>query len=87
MRNRFSEEQIIKILNEGEAGQVIREVCRAHGISEQTYFRWRKKYGGMGITEARKLRQLEKENARLKRMLAERDLEIDIAKEALAKNF
>ena len=87
MRNRFSEEQVIKILNEGEAGQVIREVCRAHGISEQSYFRWRKKYGGMGITEARKLRQLEKENARLKRMLAERDLEIDIAKEALAKNF
>ena len=87
-KKRYSEEQIIRILREAEQGeQSIGELSRKYGISEQTYYRWRQKFQGMQVTEAKRLRALEKENARLKRLLANRDLEIDAMKELLAKNW
>ena len=73
-RARFSEEQIIGILKAAEAAGNIREVCREHNITEQTFYRWRRKYGGLEVSEARKLRELERENAELKRMVAEQAL-------------
>lgn len=86
MKMRHSEEQIIGILHEAERGEAtVGGVCRKHGIAEQTFYRWRKKYGGLEVADARRLRELERENARLKRMLAERDIEIDAMKEYLRK--
>jgi putative transposase len=85
-QSKFTEEQIISILREAEKGErTIGAVCRAHSISENTFYKWRQKYGGIEVSEARRLRELEKENARLKRLLAERDIEIDAMKEVLAK--
>lgn len=79
-------EQIIKILELAEKGeQTIAAVCRAHGIAETTFYRWRKTYGGMSVSEVQRLKELEKENGRLKRLLAERMLEIDLLKELLGK--
>jgi putative transposase len=79
-------EQIIKILEQGERGdQTIGAVCREHGITETTFYRWRKAYGGMSLNEAQRLKELEKENARLKRLLAERLLEVDALKELIVK--
>ena len=74
-RTRYTEEQIIKTLQEVEAGAVTREVCRKIGITEQTFYRWRAKYGGLQVAEARRLRALEEENRRLKRLVA--DLSLD----------
>ena len=72
MKRRFTQEQIVTILREAEAMELpAREICRKHGISEQTYYRWRHRYGGMDVCEARRLKQLESENAKLKRLLAE----------------
>jgi putative transposase len=86
MKRRFSEEQIVAIVREGSAdGQSVGEVCRRHGISQPTFYTWRRKYGGMPESEVRRLRELEKENGRLKRLLAERDVEIDVMKELLQK--
>ena len=86
MKKRFSEEQIVAILREGAAGgKTIGEVCRRHGVSEPTFYAWRRKYGELGESEVRRLRELEKENGRLKRLLAERDVEIDVMKELLQK--
>ncbi len=86
-QKRFSEEQIVRILKEAEAGQVpIVELCRKHAISEFTFYRWRRKYQGLTVSEARRLRELEKENLRLKQLLANRDLEIEAIKEVLRKN-
>jgi putative transposase len=83
---RFTEEQIIKILRAAETGeQSITSICRAHGIAENTFYTWRKKYGGVDVAAIKRLRDLEQENVRLKRMLAERDLELDVIKEVLAK--
>jgi putative transposase len=83
---RFSEEQIIHLLHQAERGeQPIGALCREHGISEQTFYRWRQKFGGMTVPSAQRLRELEKENARLKRLLAERDLEVDALKVLLVK--
>jgi putative transposase len=83
---RFSDEQIIQLLQKAERGeQPIGVRCRTHGISEQTFYRWRKKFGGMTVPEAQRLRELEKENGRLKRLPAERDLEVDAPKALLAK--
>ena len=85
-QNRFSEEQIIKILRQAERGeQTISSLCRAHSIAETTFYKWRQKYGGMQVADVRRLRQLENENARLKRVLAERDLELDAMREVLEK--
>jgi putative transposase len=84
--SQFSEAQIIKLLEHAERGeQSIGALCRAHGISEATFYRWRQKFGGMTVAAAQRLRDLEKENTRLKRLLAERDLEVDALKELLAK--
>jgi len=82
MKKRHSEEQIIRILREAEAREVpIRDVCKQHNISEQTFFRWRNTYGGMDIAEARRLKALESENAKLKRLVGEQALVIDGLKE------
>jgi putative transposase len=79
-------EQIVKILEQGERGdKTIGAVCREYGITETTFYRWRKAYGGMSLNEAQRLKELEKENARLKRLLAERLLEVDALKELIAK--
>jgi putative transposase len=88
MKKRFGEEQIVRILRQAEAAdQTVAAVCKAQGISEQTWYRWKKQYGQMGVAEVRRLRQLEQENSRLKRIVAERDLEIDAMKEVLKANF
>lgn len=79
-------EQIIRILEQAEKGdQTIAAVCRTHGIAENTFYRWRKAYGGMAVNEVQRLKELEQENARLKRLLAERLLEIDLLKEFVKK--
>ena len=85
---RFSEERIIGILKEADCKtSTIGELCRKHGVSEQTFYRWRRKFGGLSVSEARRLKDLKKENSRLKRLLAERDVEIDVMKDLLSKNF
>jgi putative transposase len=85
--SRYSEEQMIGVLKEGEAGMGVKELCRKHGICEQTYYRWKSKYGGLEISEARRLRQLEDENRRLKHLVAEQMLDIQALKGVLAKKF
>jgi putative transposase len=85
-KSRFSETQIVHILRQAEVGEkTIDQLCRDHGISQNTFYRWRRRYGGMGIPELRRRRHLDLENARLKRLLAERDLEVDALRELLAK--
>ena len=90
-RKRFTAEQIITKLREMEVllakGATIQEGCRRIGVTEQTYYRWRKEYGGLDIVQAKRLKELEKENARLKKLLAEKDLDIEILKEAGRANF
>ena len=86
-RARFSEEQIIGILKAAELAGNIREVCREHNITEQTFYRWRRKYGGMEVSEAKKLRELERENAELKRMVAEQALDIRMLKDVNSKKW
>ncbi len=84
--NQFSQAQIIAILHQAEAGQSsIRDLCREHGITQTTFYRWRRQFGTMTVSEAQHLKELERENARLKRLLAERDLEIDALKAFLSK--
>lgn len=88
MKKRFGEEQIVRMLRQAEArNQTVAEVCKSHGVSEQTWYRWKKKFGQMEVPDVRRLRELEKENSRLKRIVAERDLEIDALKEVLRTNF
>ena len=86
-RSRFSEEQIIGILKEHQAGLSAAELCRKHGISDATFYKWRSKYGGMEISEAKRLKALEDENARLKKLLAEQMMDVATLKEMLGKNF
>ncbi|EHY76819.1 IS3/IS407-type transposase [Stutzerimonas stutzeri ATCC 14405 = CCUG 16156] len=87
MKKRFTEEQIIGFLREAEAGLPIKELCRRHGFSEASYYLWRSKFGGMSVSDAKRLKELESENARLKKMLAESMLEIEVTREALRKKW
>jgi putative transposase len=87
MKTRFSEEEIIRILKEAQAIGNVREVCRQHNIAEQTLFRWRRKFGGMELSEAKRLRELERENARLKNMVAELSLDNRMLRDVVAKKW
>ena len=84
-RSRFSEEQIVTILKESEAGAATGELCRRHGISQNTFYRWKAKYGGLEVSDARRLRQLEQENRRLKRLVADLSLDNQVLKDLLGK--
>lgn len=86
-RSRFTEEQVIGILKEHQAGLRAADLCRKHGISDATFYKWRSKYGGMEASEAKRLKALEDENARLKKLLAESVMDVSTLREMLAKNF
>jgi putative transposase len=86
-RNRFSEEQIIGILREQETGAKTADVCRKHGISDATFYKWKAKYGGMEVSDAKRLRSLEDENAKLKKLLAEAMLDNAMLKDIAGKKF
>ena len=86
-RSRFSEEQIIGILKEHQAGATATDLCRKHGVSDATFYKWRSKYGGMEVSDAKKLKALESENAKLKKLLAEQMMDVSTLKEMLGKNF
>ena len=87
MKKRFSEEQIIGFLREAEAGLPVKDLCRRHGFSEASYYLWRSKFGGMSVPDAKRLRELETENTRLKKLLAESLLENEVTREALRKKW
>ena len=87
MRSRFSDEQIIGILKEQEAGGVTADICCRHGISPATFYKWKSRYGGLEVTEAKRLRTLEDENVKLKKLLAEAMLDIAVLKEIEASRF
>ena len=84
---RYTEEQIIGILKEHEAGAKVADLVRRHGVSEQSFYRWKSKYGGMEVSDARRLRELERENARLKQLLAEAELDKAMLKDVLGKKW
>jgi putative transposase len=86
-RSRFTEEQIIGVLKEHQAGLSAAELCRKHGISDATFYNWRSKFGGMEVSEAKRLKQLEDENAKLKKLLAESVMDVSTLREMLGKNF
>ena len=86
-RSRFSEEQIIGILKEHQAGMSTAELCRKYGVSDATFYKWRSKYGGMEVSEAKRLKSLEEENAKLKKLLAESMMDVSTLREMLGKNF
>ncbi len=87
MKKRFSEEQIIGFLKEAEAGVPVKELARKHGFSDASFYLWRSKFGGMEVPDAKRLKSLETENARLKKLLAESMLENEVTREALRKKF
>ena len=87
MKKRFTEEQIIRLLKTHEGGRSVRELCCEAGISEQTFYRWKSKFGGMEVSDAKKLKALEAENAKLKKLLAEQMMDVSTLKEMLGKNF
>jgi putative transposase len=86
-KSRFSEEQIINVLKEQQAGVPVSDLCRKHGISDATFYTWRTKYSGMEVSDARKLKAVEEENRKLKKLLAEAMLDVAMLREALGKNF
>lgn len=86
-KSRYSEEQIIAVLKESQAGIATAELCRKHGISDATFYNWRNRYGGMEVSDARRLKSLEDENGKLKKLLAESMLDVATLREALGKNF
>ncbi len=85
--SRFTEEQIVGILHEGAAGAPVKELCRRHGIAEKTYYRWKAQYGGLQVNEARKLKALEEENRRLKRIVADQALILQMLKDVVGKEW
>ncbi len=87
MKKRFSEEQIIGFLREADKGVPVKELCRRHGFSDASYYLWRSKYGGMDVSDAKRLKSLESENTRLKKLLAESMLENEVTREALRKKW
>lgn len=87
MKKRFSEEQIISFLREAEAGVAVKDLCRRHGFREASYYLWRSKFGGMSVPEAKRLKELEAENTRLKKLLAEQMFEYDVISDALRKKW
>ena len=87
MKKRFTEEQIIGILKEAEAGLKVAELCRKHGISDATYYNWKSKFGGMSVSEAQRLRALEAENSKLKRLLADAHLDIAALKDVIGRKW
>lgn len=87
MKKRFSDEQIIGFLREADSGISVKDICRRHGFSEASYYLWRNKFGGMTVPEAKRLKALEQENARLKKLLAESLLEQEVTREALRKKW
>ena len=87
MKKRFTDEQIIGFLREAEAGVAVKDLCRRHGFSEGSYYQWRSKFGGMSVPDAKRLRELETENARLKKLLAGSLLENEVTREALRKKW
>jgi putative transposase len=87
VKKRFSEEQIIGFLREGDRGIPVKELCRKHGFSEASYYLWRSKFGGMEVSDAKRLKALEAENAKLKKLLAESMLENEVSREALRKKW
>lgn len=86
-KSRFTEEQIIKVLKDQAAGMSAGELCRKHGISDATFYKWRSRFSGMEVCDARKLKALEEENRKLKKLLAESMLDVSTLKEMLGKNF
>ena len=87
MKRRFSEEQIIPLLKRHEAGDPVAQICREHNVSSATFYKWKAKYGGMDVSEAKRLRQLEEENAKLKRLVADLSLDNVALKDLLEKNW
>ena len=87
MRSRFTEEQIIRVLEEGRAGMKVEELCRKHGISQPTYYNWKTKYSDMTVSEAKRMRSLESENSKLKRLVAEQQLDILVLKDIVSKKW
>lgn len=87
MKKRFSEEQIIGFLRDADKGVAVKELCRKHGFSEASYYLWRSKFGGMDVSDAKRLKSLEAENVRLKKLLAESMLENEVTREALRKKW
>jgi len=87
VKKRYSEEQIIGFLKEADAGLPVKELCRRHGFSDASYYLWRSKFGGMEVADAKRLKALEAENARLKKLLAESLLEIEVTREVLQKKW
>ena len=87
MKKRFTEEQIIRILQEAEAGMKVMDVCRKHGISDATYYNWKAKYGGMAVSDAKKLKALEDENRRLKKLVADLSLDKQALQAVIEKKF
>jgi putative transposase len=87
MKKRYSEEQIIGFLKEAESGVSVKELCRRHGFSDASFYAWRSKFGGMDVSDAKRLKALEAENAKLKKLLAESMLENEVTKEALRKKW
>ena len=86
-RSRFTETQIVKILQEYDNGVMVKDLCREHGISNATFYNWKKKYGGLGVSELRRLRQLEEENRQLKRLVADLTLDKQMLQDVLSKKF
>ena len=87
MKRRFTEEQIIKILKEAASGVKVKDLVREHGIAEQTFYRWKSMYGGMKVSDAKRLKSLESENRRLKKIVAEKELHIEALKDVLEKKW